>query len=315
MADLILFDEAEDEITPDNDLDNVTPSAGEETNSPVDDTPDESGEETDTPVVGEEPDLTPPESGDDKEEEGSTSVEDGKETSGEPPVKDEEEAPSEPPSEDQGEEETPPEEDKKDEDDGVEHYTGTQFSAVYNRFLGKITDDMHMELTPEDTIRDLQNLLIDAIPGFEFPRVIIDDYEIKTQIINEADVKPGDFILAVLWHELPEDTEELVPDVLIENSCFKYNLTTEEINILALLMKVGWVQRQVSSIENIRMKYSGTDFKMTSQANHLSKLLSLLSEAQRESLHMQRLYKRRKVDSEGRITSNWSSVMEKHVFK
>ena len=40
--------------------------------------------------------------------------------------------------------------------------------------------------------------------------------------------------------------------------------TAEEINILACLMKQGWVQRQVSSIENTRMKYSGSDFKMTS---------------------------------------------------
>ena len=31
----------------------------------------------------------------------------------------------------------------------------TKFSAVYNRFLGLITDDLYLELTPEDTIRDL----------------------------------------------------------------------------------------------------------------------------------------------------------------
>jgi len=47
---------------------------------------------------------------------------------------------------------------------------GTLFTSVYNRFLGKITDDMYMELTPQDTIKDLQNLLIAAVPGFEFPR-------------------------------------------------------------------------------------------------------------------------------------------------
>ena len=40
---------------------------------------------------------------------------------------------------------------------------GTPFAAVYNRFLGKITDDMYLELTPEDTIKDLRNMLIDAI--------------------------------------------------------------------------------------------------------------------------------------------------------
>jgi hypothetical protein len=75
-------------------------------------------------------------------------------------------------------------------------------------------------------------------------------------------------------------------------------------------MKQGWVQRQVSSIENTRMKYSGTDFKMTSQANHLSKLLSLLNEARRDSFHMQRLYKRRKAGADGAYQSNWSSLME-----
>ena len=53
---------------------------------------------------------------------------------------------------------------------------GTQFTTVYNRFLSKITDDMYMELTPEDTIKDLQKLLINAIPGFEFPRKNLNDY-------------------------------------------------------------------------------------------------------------------------------------------
>lgn len=190
--------------------------------------------------------------------------------------------------------------------------TGTTFSTIYNRFLGKITDDMYMELTPEDTIKDLQNLLVDAIPGFEFPRVCLTDYEIKTEIINEADAKPGDFILAVLWGELPEDEEQESPKVLVERSAFAATLTSEEVNILALLMKQAWIERQVASIENTRMKYSGPDFKMTSQANHLQKLLSLLSEAQRESLHMQRLYKRRKLSKkDGRYRSNWT-VLRQH---
>jgi hypothetical protein len=63
-------------------------------------------------------------------------------------------------------------------------------------------------------------------------------------------------------------------------------LTSEEIEILALLMKQGWVQRQVTSIENTRMKYTSADFKMTSQANHLAKLMNLLTESRRDSFHM-----------------------------
>nr|DAK95679.1 MAG TPA: hypothetical protein [Caudoviricetes sp.] len=51
---------------------------------------------------------------------------------------------------------------------------------------------------------------------------------------------------------------------MVEHSSFGAELTPEEINILAILMMVNWVQRQVTSIEHTRMKYSGSDFKMTS---------------------------------------------------
>jgi len=126
---------------------------------------------------------------------------------------------------------------------------GTLFTQVYNCFLGKITDDMYMELTPQDTIRDLRNLLIDAIPGFEFPKKNLLNYT-----IIDAD------------------------NALEEQSSFIEELDSEEINILAILMMIGWTQRQITSIENTRMKYSGSDFKFTSQANHLAKLLTLLTE-------------------------------------
>ena len=184
----------------------------------------------------------------------------------------------------------------------------TLFASVYNRFLGKITDDMYLELTPADTIKDLQNLIVDAIPGFEFPRQNLYDYTIKIEEIGEDELLPDDFILGTVWGEIPEDNAQ-VPHVLVDRSYFSVDLTPEEINILALLMKQGWVQRQVTSIENTRMKYSGPDFKMTSQANHLSKLLSLLEESRRDSFHMQRLYKRRKLSDCG-YKSNWSILRE-----
>ena len=184
----------------------------------------------------------------------------------------------------------------------------TQFSAVYNRFLGQITDDLYLELTPEDTLRDLQNLLINAIPGFEFPRKNLYDYTIEVRQIGEDEVVPEDFILGTVWSDLQNNLE--TPQVLVDKSRFNIELSAEEINILALLMKQGWVQRQVTSIENTRMKYSGSDFKMTSQANHLSKLMSLLEESRRDSFHMQRLYKRRKFSDSGAYESNWSSLME-----
>ena len=191
---------------------------------------------------------------------------------------------------------------------------GTPFVDVYNRFLGKITDDMYVELTPQDTIKDLRNMLIDAIPGFEFPRHNLYDYIVQTEVKDEDKILTTDFILGMLWDEISEDNINAIPRVVVERSEFAAELTSEEINILAILMMTAWVQRQVTSIENTRMKYSGTDFKLTSQANHLSKLQSLLNECHRQSHHMQRLYKRRKIIDNGEYRSNWSVLRENSTF-
>lgn len=191
----------------------------------------------------------------------------------------------------------------------------TYFASVYNRFLETVTDDMYLELTPEDTVKDLQNLIINAIPGFEFPRKNLTAYTINVEEIDETDLLPDDFILGTVWGEIPID-DSFTPRVIVDRSYFEADLTAEEIYILALLMKQGWVQRQVTSIEVTRMKYSGADFKMTSQANHLSKLLSLLTESRRDAFHMQRLYKRRKLDENNNYQSNWSVLRRStHDFK
>lgn len=182
---------------------------------------------------------------------------------------------------------------------------GTKFTDIYNRFLGKITDDLYIELTPEDTIKDLRAILLNILPEFEFPRFDIYDYTIDQEIKYENEILEDDFVIGLLWEdEKDEESEIRPPRVMIEHSFFGAELTPEEINILAILMMVNWVQRQVTSIEHTRMKYSGSDFKMTSQANHLQKLMSLLGECQRQSFHMQRLYKRRKL-VEGKYESNW----------
>ena len=78
----------------------------------------------------------------------------------------------------------------------------TLFSAVYNRFLGQVTDDLYLELTPEDTLRDLQNLLLNAIPGFEFPRQNLYDYTIELTEKPESDVTPDEVILGTVWGDL-----------------------------------------------------------------------------------------------------------------
>ena len=52
------------------------------------------------------------------------------------------------------------------------------------------------------------------------------------------------------------------------------------------------------------------DFKFTSQANHLSKLINLKTETERQDRHMQRLYKRRIRKEDGLIYSNWGILLK-----
>ena len=155
----------------------------------------------------------------------------------------------------------------------------TPSSKIYNAFLRQITDDMYMELTKEDTIRLLAELLDSAISWFEFPR-------------QSLDLLPPDD---------PDDEED---------SYFVSDLTDEEIKIIATYMVQEWVGQQLASIENIRMKYSGSDFKLTSQANHMSKLQSLQKEYERKGFHLQRLYKRRKKNENGIYKPTMDTLME-----
>ena len=51
------------------------------------------------------------------------------------------------------------------------------------------------------------------------------------------------------------------------------------------------------------------DFKFTSQANHMQKLLQLKKDYEREGFHLQRLYKRRKKDDNGIMQSTAGEIM------
>lgn len=171
----------------------------------------------------------------------------------------------------------------------------TSFAFVYDSFLSKITDDMYLELSELDTYRLLEQLLLSAIEKFEFPRVNLQDYE----LFGISDVHTYTGI---------ESNNEPVEAILYEDGKFNSNLSHEEINILAVYMIVEWLSQQLASIENTRMKYSGSDFKFTSQANHMHKILQLKKDYQREGFHLQRLYKRRISDTEGIMRSTFGKL-------
>ena len=150
--------------------------------------------------------------------------------------------------------------------------TPTLFSDIYSNFFSKITDDMYMELTLEETERDVKDLFLNALPHFEFPRVDVYNFD--------------------------EEIEE-----------YNIELSKEEINIITTYMVVEWIGRQLANIDLTRMQYSGSDFKFTSQANHLSKLTELKKVYTQKGFHLQRLYKRRKKDDKGIMRSTFGDIM------
>jgi len=155
--------------------------------------------------------------------------------------------------------------------------TTTPFQIIYTRFLSKITDDMYMEWTEEDTHKDIQNILLTAITKFEFPKFKLMDYAITTFDEN---------------------------DLVISEGFYNCVLKPDEIELLADLMFIEWINRQIGTIEVTRMKYASSDFKFTSQANHLGTLLKMKASFTATNMHAQKLYNRRKFDIDGTVKPN-----------
>lgn len=150
----------------------------------------------------------------------------------------------------------------------------TSFDTMEDFFLAGITDDMYMELTEEDTRAILDEILIAALPSFEFPK--------QPQLQN----------------------------IDTENRTFVVDLTQEEMMIIRQYMIAEWIGYQLATIDNIRQKYSGSDFKFTSQASHMKQLISMKQDYERHGFHLQRLYSRRSIDEEGRYITTFNTIME-----
>jgi len=177
----------------------------------------------------------------------------------------------------------------------------TSFVTIYDSFLTRVTSDMYMEITEEETIEMLQDLLINAIPRFEFPRVNLFDYE------------EGHWEDLGTYQGIESDNVEVSATGWV-GGAFTYLLTQEEINILALNMVIEWLGQQLDTTENTRMKYSGTDFKFTSQANHMAKLKVMIDAQKQDSIHLQRIYKRRKITDNGSVQSTMNQIVSQPSY-
>lgn len=161
---------------------------------------------------------------------------------------------------------------------------GTTFYEVYCRFLDKITDDMFMELELDETFQMLDSILYDSLSEFRFPRFRLFKYDKDYEALTDED---GNVISYGAW----EDT-----------------LTHEEINIITNLMLVEWFRRQLATTRITQMKYSTSDFKMTSQAAHMQRLNAIIESKTKEVSRQQHMYQRRVENEEGYIVANYDGL-------
>ena len=106
----------------------------------------------------------------------------------------------------------------------------TPLSVVYDAFLAKVeADDWMMNEYWDEVEKDWRQILDQAIFPFRYSRIPLDHDDVQ----------------------------------------FTNDLTNDEVQVLANLMKLQWVERCVATWENLRQMYSTSDYSM---ANFLQKL-------------------------------------------
>lgn len=173
---------------------------------------------------------------------------------------------------------------------------GTPFFSIYCTFLSNITDDLYLELTYEDTFKMLEKMLMQAIAMFKWPRFpkYAFNREVPTMIGESKTQGP--------------DGEEIIEEVVISKGCWTIQLSLEEIDILSDLMMLKWMDAQLFSANNTKMRYSSSDFKFTSQANHISKLSALKRDLEQSVKSKQSMYRRQKIDAFGNVTPDYEGL-------
>lgn len=127
---------------------------------------------------------------------------------------------------------------------------GIPYQVVYDAFLAKVKEDDWSDASNiEMMLEDWRSILESAIPFFKFPRISL----------NRND------------------------------EGFIEKLGTDEVQILANLMKEEWLSRTINTWENVKVMYDERDF---SQANLLDKFIKLQETVQAKNRKLQKMYSR-----------------------
>ncbi len=116
---------------------------------------------------------------------------------------------------------------------------GTPYTTIYDAYFAKVKDDFYQAMDAEELEVELYSVLKAALPRFLYPKVDLDGRD--------------------------EDG-------------FEEDLTNAEIDIIASLMALVWVETKITDIEVTRQVFRDHDFQLTSQASHLRALIAAKSD-------------------------------------
>lgn len=146
----------------------------------------------------------------------------------------------------------------------------TSYQDIYDAFLSKIKEDewANGTMTMAEIAADWESLLESAIVWFKFPRFSLE---------REGSTHGPDGEVISWGH-------------------FNSDLNSQEVQILAVLMKWQWLDRTIHAWDNVKAMYDERDF---SQANLLHNFVKLLESTEKEAKRLQKLYSRSIEDEEG----------------
>lgn len=131
------------------------------------------------------------------------------------------------------------------------------YSEIYNMFLSDIKDDSLLDFTESERDDILHGLLLKAITRFKACEKDLND---RIEPVSEDESETGEAI----------------------EGKFNETLTEEEKLILATIMRKYWLNDKIYNLELLQQRMTTKDWKLTSQAGHLLRLIALNQELDKE---------------------------------
>lgn len=128
----------------------------------------------------------------------------------------------------------------------------TPFEEVYHFFLSKVSDYSFVNLTEGELEEEFEKYLRSACSKF---------FTAESRLRKDLTFKT-----------------------------FENNLTDLELEILSLLMVIEYLNPKIISTENMKQFLASKEYKIYSQANHLSKLIELKNSIKQEVTHLMSSY-------------------------